>query len=57
METLPYFVIEKDQKPIKGHFGGYMINFINSLLTKNAKNRPNIYDVNLSIKNRDNPNP
>ena len=43
IETLPFFVIEKDPKPVKGHFGGYMINFINTLLTKNAKARPNVF--------------
>ena len=57
IETLPYFVIEKDPKPVRGHFGGYLINFINTLLTKNPKSRPNIFEVNLIIKNRDNPNP
>lgn len=50
-------MIDKDPKPIKGHYGGYMINFINSLLSKNAKTRPNIFDVNLTIKNRDSPTP
>ena len=34
-----------------------MINFINDLLTKSAKSRPNIFDVNLTIKNRDSPIP
>ena len=34
-----------------------MINFINSLLTKSSKTRPNIFDVNISLKNRDNPTP
>jgi hypothetical protein len=50
-------VIERDPKPIKGHYGGYLINFINSLLTKSSKLRPDIFQVGLSIKNRDNPNP
>lgn len=57
IETLPYFVIEKDPKPIKGNYGGYLINFVNSLLTKNVKLRPTIFEANLAIKNRDNPNP
>jgi len=50
-------VIDRDPKPIKGYFGGYMINFINSMLVKNQKNRPTIFDVNICLKNRDNPNP
>jgi NIMA (never in mitosis gene a)-related kinase len=57
IETLSYYVIEKDPKPIKGHYGGYLINFIASLLTKNAKQRPDIYQVIQTIKNKDNPNP
>ena len=57
IETLPYFVIDKDPKPIKGHFGGYLINFINGLLTKNPKVRPTIHDANMTIKSRDNPSP
>lgn len=27
------------------------------MLTKNAKKRPNIFDVNLNLKNKDNPDP
>lgn len=34
-----------------------MINFINSLLVKSPKSRPDIFEVNITIKNRDNPNP
>ena len=56
-ETLAYYVIEKDPKPIKGHYGGYLINFIDSLLTKDAKKRPDIFEVNNLIRNKDNPNP
>jgi len=55
METLAYFVIDRDPKPIKGHYGAYMINLISEMLTKNVKKRPNIFDVNLNLKNRDKP--
>ena len=48
-------MIERDPKPIKGHYGAYMINLINEMLNKNVKKRPNIFDVNLNIKNRDKP--
>lgn len=57
IETLSLYVIDKDLRPIKGHYGGYLINFINSLLTKNPKLRPNIFEVSQTIKGRDNPNP
>ncbi len=57
MQTLPYFVIDKDPKPIKGQYGGYLINLINDMLNKNPKSRPTIFDINLLIKNRENPNP
>jgi len=52
METLPYYVIDRDPKPMKGHFGGYLINTINKLMTKNCKDRPDIFEVNVIIKNR-----
>ncbi len=29
IQTLAYFVIDRDPKPIKGHYGAYMINLIN----------------------------
>ena len=48
-------MIDRDPKPIKGHYGAYMINLINEMLNKNVKKRPNIFDVNLNIKNRDKP--
>lgn len=57
METLSLYIIDKDPKPIKGHYAGYLINFITSLLTKTSKQRPDIFQVGLAIKNRDNPNP
>jgi len=50
-------VIEKDPKPIKGQYGGYLINFIDSLLTKDPKNRPDVFQVNNIIKGKDNPTP
>lgn len=55
METLSYYVIDRDPRPIKGHYGGYLINFITSLLTKNSKNRPDIFQACLEIKNHENP--
>ena len=36
-------MIEKDPKPIKGQYSGYLINFISSLLNNNPKERPNIH--------------
>lgn len=57
IETLPLYVIDKDPKPIKGQYGGYLINFINNLMTKNAKNRPDIFHVNIELRERDNPQP
>lgn len=57
IETLSLYVIEKDPKPIKGQYGGYLINFINSLLNKNTKERLDIFQASLCIKSRDNPNP
>ena len=50
-------MIEKDPKPIKGQYGGYLINFIDSLLTKDPKNRPDVFQVNNIIKGKDNPTP
>jgi serine/threonine protein kinase len=57
IETLPFYVIERDPKPIKGRYGGYLINFITSLLTKNPKQRPDVYQIIQTIKSKDNPNP
>ncbi len=57
MQTLAYYVIDRDPRPIKGHYGGYLINFINELLTKSPRDRPDIFQACIKIKNRDNPNP
>lgn len=56
IETLPYYVIDKDPKPIKGQYSGCLINFISSLLNKNPKERPNIHQINNEYKNKDSPN-
>lgn len=55
IQTLPYYVIDKDPKPIKGQYSGSLINFITRLLTKNPKQRPNIHQVNNEYKEKDNP--
>ena len=55
IETLPLYVIDRDPKPIKGQYSPSLIQFINLCLSKNVKERPNIYQLAIKLKNHNSP--
>lgn len=52
IETLGYYIIDKDPRPIKGPYSPQIIGFIMSLLDKNPKTRPDIHEIYKRIKER-----
>ena len=45
IETLGYYMIDNDIKPIKGSYSAQLITFITSMLDKNPETRPSIHDI------------
>lgn len=45
IETLGYYIIDKDPKPIRGTYSPQLISFIASLLDKNPQTRPTIHEL------------
>lgn len=52
IETLGYYIVDRQPKPIKGQYSPHLIGFINSLLERNPNDRPSIYDVSLRIRTK-----
>ena len=43
IETLAYYIIDRDPKPIKGQYSPQLISFIMGMLDKNPQTRPTIH--------------
>ena len=52
METLGYYIVDRDPKPIKGPYSPQLITFILSLLEKNSLTRPTIHDLFKTLRTR-----
>lgn len=52
ISTLSYYIIDKEPKPIKGHYSPQLIEIVKQCLTKDPKKRINVFDLALRIKNR-----
>ena len=52
IETLGYYIVDKDPKPMKGQYSPQLISFIMSMLEKNPNNRPTIFDIHLKIRSK-----
>lgn len=50
IQTLGYYIVDKDPRPIKGAYSPQLIAFIMNLFDKNPQTRPTIHDIYRKLK-------